>query len=213
MQQGGRIDIATLAIASAASAVAAIVTSQFWYRGTPIAAAVTPVIVAFVSEALRHPTERLSRRRGPLTDVLPEAAGADPLPPSEEHAPRPAHDPQIRVYRAGRARVAWRAAILTGLLAFAIAAVFLTVPELIAGGSLGKGDHRSTIFGGKKKSDSGGSDSSQPAPAVTPPPTDTQTTPTETHPDITPQPTPGSEPVTPVPEPEPAPTPEPQPVG
>jgi opacity protein-like surface antigen len=48
-----------------------------------------------------------------------------------------------------RRRLAIRAAIATGLLAFAIAAAVLTVPELIAGQSIGKSDRKSTYFGGR----------------------------------------------------------------
>ena len=51
----------TLAIASAASASAAAVTSQLWIAGTWIAAAVTPLIVALVSELLHRPSERIAR--------------------------------------------------------------------------------------------------------------------------------------------------------
>src|ERR687885_605772 len=76
-----RLSIRTLVIASLASATAAVVTSHFWTQGTPIAAAVTPVIVALVSEMLHKPTdiivERLSTER---EAVLPEAAGAGPPP-------------------------------------------------------------------------------------------------------------------------------------
>ena len=56
-----RLNARTLAIASAASASAAAVTSQLWIAGTWIAAAVTPLIVALVSELLHRPTERLAR--------------------------------------------------------------------------------------------------------------------------------------------------------
>ncbi len=56
-----RLNARTLAIASAASASAAAVTSQLWIAGTWIAAAVTPLIVALVSELLHRPTERIAR--------------------------------------------------------------------------------------------------------------------------------------------------------
>jgi hypothetical protein len=57
-----RMSLRTLLIASIASATAAVVTSQFWTGGTPIAAAITPVIVALVSEMLHRPTEAIARR-------------------------------------------------------------------------------------------------------------------------------------------------------
>ena len=47
-----RLNTRTLTIASVASAAAAAVTSQLWIAGTWIAAAVTPLIVAVVSELL-----------------------------------------------------------------------------------------------------------------------------------------------------------------
>ena len=56
-----RLNVRTLAIASAASASAAAVTSQLWIAGTWIAAAITPLIVAVVSELLHRPTERIAR--------------------------------------------------------------------------------------------------------------------------------------------------------
>jgi hypothetical protein len=49
----------------------------------------------------------------------------------------------------------WRIAIVTGVLAFAVAVAVLTLPELIFGGAVSSG-HRTTIFGG-----SGGSSSEQ----------------------------------------------------
>jgi uncharacterized membrane protein YvlD (DUF360 family) len=142
----------TLAIASAASAAAALVTSQFWIRGTPIAAALTPIIVTLVSELLHRPTERIAQRLTTETDALPEAAGAQPPPPSEEIAPRPAPDPDVKVHRgARRRRIAWVTVLTTGLLAFVIAAVVLTVPELIAGGSVGGRDRATTLVPSKKE--------------------------------------------------------------
>ncbi len=158
MQERRSIELRTLVIASAASAAAALITSQFWIRGTPIAAALTPVIVALISELLHRPTEKIAQRLTVETDALPEAAGADPPPPSEEIAPAPARDPEINVYRSGgsarKRRIAWTAVLATGLLAFAIAAVVLTVPELIAGGSIGGRDRATTLVPSKKDRDS-----------------------------------------------------------
>jgi hypothetical protein len=167
-----RLSIRTLAIASVASATAAVLTSQFWAGGTPIAAAVTPVIVALVSEMLHRPTVAIERR---LTTesaaVLPEAAGAGPPPRTEEAARTralPAREPgsseSITVYggddgsrrpRGRRRRIAVNIVVVTAVLAFAIAAAALTLPELIAGESLGSGDGKTSLFGGKsgKKKD------------------------------------------------------------
>src|SRR3954465_13755505 len=55
----------TLAIASAASLTAAMVTSRFFPPGTIYASALTPVIVAAVSEMLNRPVARVPRLRRP----------------------------------------------------------------------------------------------------------------------------------------------------
>ena len=92
------LSVRTLIFASIGSAVAAILTSQFWIAGTPIAAAMTPVIVALVSELLHRPTERIAQRITTdtravrETDALPEAAGAGPPPREEERRPEPARE-------------------------------------------------------------------------------------------------------------------------
>jgi uncharacterized membrane protein YvlD (DUF360 family) len=166
MRENRGIELRTLAIASVASAAAALITSQFWIRGTPIAAALTPIIVTLVSELLHRPTEKIAARMTVETDALPEAAGAQPPPRSEEIAPRPAPDPDFKVYRSGsarRKRIAWATVLTTGLLAFVIAAVVLTVPELLAGGSIGGRDRATTLVPSKKQAKDDGGSQSDPA--------------------------------------------------
>jgi hypothetical protein len=193
----GGIDLRTLIIASAASAAAAVVVSQFWIRGTPIAAAVTPVIVALVSELLHRPTERIARqmtRDMPAigdapAEPLPEASAAAPPPASEERAPRVAPDDEpglageqrMRVYRSkgSRRRFAWGVALVTGLLAFAIAAAALTIPELIAGQSLVSPDRRTTLGGRERQPP----DEQPPAADERPDRTVTETVPAEPDPE------------------------------
>lgn len=138
-----RFKVRTLVIASIGSAAAAVITSQFWIVGTPIAAAMTPVIVALVSEMLHRPTEKIAQRFTSETDVLPEAAGAGPPP---RQAEPPARD--VTLYTQPRRRLPWRTILVTGVLAFAIGAAIITLPELIAGQSLGKGDGKISILGG-----------------------------------------------------------------
>jgi uncharacterized membrane protein YvlD (DUF360 family) len=190
MRQSRGIDVRTLIIASIASAAAALITSQFWIRGTPIAAALTPIIVTLVSELLARPTDKLAQRLTTETDALPEAAGAGPPPPSEETAPRPAPDPDFKIHRARgarRRRIAWVTVLTTGLLAFVIAAVVLTVPELIAGGSIGGRDRATTLVPSKKgdrgrETSGGDATDTVPAddePAETEPRTVTETVPSE----------------------------------
>src|SRR3954465_9502826 len=60
---GGGLSLRTLAIASAASLTAAMVTSRLFPPGTIYASALTPVIVAAVSEMLYRPVDRVSELR------------------------------------------------------------------------------------------------------------------------------------------------------
>lgn len=249
-EQQRSLSVRTLAIASVASAVAALLTSLFWTRGTPIAAAITPVIVALVSELLHRPAEVISQRFTTETDALPEAAGAGPPPPRQAREGEPARDdsetaveegpaataalrqatreraaaaqtrqdagnggrpprskmgevpPGARVYGSGsgsgsaKRSLPWKPIALTAALAFVIGAGILTLPELIAGQSLGGGDRGTTYFGGGSRADrdrSGAADEKEPAPK----------------PDQDPQATPQDRP-DPDPEAEQAPAPEPK---
>src|SRR5688572_21903179 len=160
-----RLNMRTVATASAASAAAALVTSQLWIAGTWIAAALTPVIVTLVSELLHRPTERIARGLTADREALrPSAATVHPDPRAPSRPARraePARPPgppgpagpagPVRVYRSGasersgrppgrRRKVAFGVVFGTAALAFVIAVLVLTVPELIAGGSIGKND-------------------------------------------------------------------------
>jgi hypothetical protein len=177
-EEEGRLSLRTLAIASAASAAAAIVVSQFWIAGTPIAAALTPVIVTLVSEMLSRPTEAVARRlTTERTALMPEAMGAGP-PEEEPVEPPPtvardfeAEGGPVRVYRPQRRRrIHPKVIAVTAALAFAIAAAIITVPELIAGGSIGKRDGRTTLFGGSR----GDRDRSEDEPADQPAPSEAE---------------------------------------
>jgi hypothetical protein len=181
-----RLNLRTLAIASIASAVAAAVTSQLWFAGTWIAAALTPVLVSLVSELLHRPTEVIVRARtsdrrvvrdraapAPQVTVPPETgrargrpserppqprrpdgqAAGRPVPPAGEPdpaAPRPGEAGPVRVYRqpAGRAprrRIAYGVVAATAAIAFVIGVVALTTTELLAGESIGRSGHRTSI--------------------------------------------------------------------
>lgn len=146
-----RHNIRTLVIASAASATAAAVTSQLWIAGTWIAAAITPVLVALVSEILNRPAERIARAWTSERPALPD----DPAPPPRT-TPSPGEgEAPVRIYRAGsssrpsRRKLAIGTILAIGGLAFVIAVVTITAGELIAGESIGKGDRRTTFGGGK----------------------------------------------------------------
>lgn len=61
-RERSEIDFSTLVITAVASAVAAFIASKVWERGALASAAFTPVIVALVKEALRRPSEAVTRR-------------------------------------------------------------------------------------------------------------------------------------------------------
>jgi hypothetical protein len=158
-----RSNALTLVIASVASASAALVVSQLWIAGTWIAAAITPVLVALFSELLHRPTKRISRG---MTSDRPALAE-----PRESEAP-------VRIYRAGatrtrRRKIAYGAVFGTAAIALSIAVVALTIPELVAGQSVGKNNGKTTFFGGGGKKRSAKRQQT---------PTNTSTTQTQTQP-------------------------------
>jgi hypothetical protein len=196
------IELTTLFLSAIASAAAAYITSKIWAPGTLFSAAMSPVIVALVKEGLRKPTEKVvnvvpvvaspSRWTRPsasdpgLVPEQPPAAAPEPVAPEAPHVVLPPvvaadHGP-VNVYSTRGRRLRWRIALITGLLGFAICVVLFTVPELIAGQSIGRGSgHATTIFGGhatKHAKKSGTSTST--TSTTTTPTTTTQTTPTRT---------------------------------
>jgi hypothetical protein len=160
--QGG-LSVKTLLIAGVASATAAIVIPMLWRPGTVFAAAMTPIVVALVSETLRRPVETVSsvrvRRTARGTALLdpPPAEPFDPLaPPSAEELavlPEAATAPRAEHRRPLTGRQ-WKVALITGLAAFAIVAVLFTGTELLAGAPVAGESGRTTFFGGSSNSDS-----------------------------------------------------------
>src|SRR5829696_8610677 len=59
-QQSSGLSIQTLVISAAAAVAAATIVPMIWERGTIIATAMTPIIVALVSEGLRKPVQHVS---------------------------------------------------------------------------------------------------------------------------------------------------------
>ncbi len=190
-----RLNLRTLVIASAASASAAAVTSQLWIAGTWIAAAVTPVMVALVSEILNRPTEKIARawtsERGPAGVQEPLRAGREPRPPPPVE-PRPlppvrpsnGSDPPVRIYRQPashttrrRGRIAIGVVAATAAIAFGVAVFTITAGELIAGGSIGKSSGRTTLGVGNKKKDKDEPTSTDGREQTTTEQTETSTTP------------------------------------
>ena len=220
-----RLNTRTLMIASVASASAAAVTSQLWIAGTWVAAAVTPVLVALLSEALHRPTERIAQKWTSDQPALGKRAASpreavapphgDPLQPSEAE-PAPATAGPMRVYRQPTARTPRRHIALgvvaaTAAIAFAVAVIALTAGDLLSGGSIGKGGGRTTLFSdsGKEQQEEQKQD---PTPGQAQPDetnTTTEQTPTT---DTAPAPSPSdTAPVTPVDPTQTAPAPVPQP--
>src|SRR3954449_9232229 len=70
---GGGLSLRTLGIASAASLTAAMVTARLFPPGTIYASALTPVIVAAVSEMLNRPATAVSERRRQRRTMAQEA--------------------------------------------------------------------------------------------------------------------------------------------
>jgi hypothetical protein len=167
--EGGGIDLLTLAITAAASACAAYVTSQVWASGTLASAAVTPVLVALIKEALAKPAVVVTRAVPVRGVVRSSTPGEEPPAPLEQVGERVAQHGEIPGRSRSFGRRAWQTAIVTGLLGFLVAAVIITVPELVSGKSVTGGGGQTTLLGGHRKSSS-----------TTTTPTQTQTAPAET---------------------------------
>lgn len=172
---GGGLSLQTLVVASAASLTAAMVSSRLFPPGTVYASALTPVIVAAVSEALNRPAAKAGELARQRRMVVSEArrrqtqrvVGGEqsPLRGAPEFAQGPAaaeelgangdaghadpgRPPEMRIHGTRRwGRIHPKVAIATGLAAFAIAAAVLTLPELLFGGAVAT-THRTTFFGG-----------------------------------------------------------------
>lgn len=164
------IDLPTLIVTAVASATAAYVTSKLWAPGTLGAAAFTPVLIAVLKEMLYKPAEVVTRVvpvRGVVRSTAP--SGEPQRPPAspevvEERVPQPGE--AAGVSRGPRGRN-WKVAVVTGLLGFVLAAVIITVPELVAGGSAAGGGRETTFFGGGNGSSTDPSDTTTTTPDET----------------------------------------------
>jgi hypothetical protein len=235
-KQSEGLNLQTLVVAAVASGVAAILVSHVWKDGTVLAAAMTPVLVSILKEALQRPMQSEVVRRSAsrvssvataparrVTSAGSRSAGGSSATRTYEPPPATgngngarndvvAAGPRRDYSTAGGSRAGFltrlrgthlKIAIATGLLAFVVAAVVITVPELLFGGAVSSG-HSTTIFGGgsdsaskkdkadKSKQDQNSQDQ-QPTDKGTSTPTDTgttstpqQTTPTQTQTQSTP---------------------------
>ncbi len=163
-----RLNTRTLTIASVASASAAAVTSQLWIAGTWIAAALTPVLVALISEAMHRPTERIARA---WTSEREMRATQAATPTRREPTTVSGTAGPVRVYRQSgprttmltKRRIAIGTVAATAAIAFAIGILALTTVDLVSGGSVGKGSGRSTLFSGSSSKEQPQQDQSQDA--------------------------------------------------
>jgi hypothetical protein len=155
-EEARRLNTRTLTIASVASATAAAVTSQLWIAGTWIAAALTPVLVALMSEAMHRPTERIARAW--TSDR--EARSMRAISPTRSEPTAVTGTPgPVRVYRTDdsrrgsptlltKRRIAIGTVAATAAIACVIGLLTLTTADLVSGGSVGKGSGRLTLAGG-----------------------------------------------------------------
>ena len=180
-----RLNTRTLTIASVASASAAAVTSQLWIAGTWIAAALTPVLVAMISEAMHRPTERIARA---WTSEREMRATQAATPTRREPTTVSGTAGPVRVYRQSgprttmltKRRIAIGTVAATAAIAFAIGILALTTVDLVSGGSVGKGSGRSTLFSGSDRKEQPQQDQSQDAnPDKQQQPEQQQTTPSD----------------------------------
>jgi hypothetical protein len=211
------ISIQTLVISSLAAVAAAVVVPMIWERGTLIATAMTPVVVALVSEALRKPAEAITTvaprvtRRSATGAAVRAPERFEPLPPEErEPVPEGREEDPLGLRAAPRPRRHWKIALATGAAAFVLAVIALTASELVFGGPATKNAGRTTFFGSGSKQEATPAPSSSATPQneeATPEATETPTaTATATpSPDATETPTPtvGAAPQTASPSPTP----------
>jgi hypothetical protein len=113
-------------VASVASVVAAVLTREVFDAGVVASAAITPIVVALVSDSLY-----LASRGGRVKPAEPAPDGAT----------------TTALTAAPRRRLPIVGAILIGLLAFLIAVLVLTIPEAVSGTSVTGGGDQTTFFG------------------------------------------------------------------
>jgi hypothetical protein len=215
-EKRSNLSLQTLLISSISAVVAAAVVPLFWQRGSLIATAITPIVVALASEALNRPAKaitaaapKVARRsatgaalrsrqptgvgaRGEGPERVARAPRGSAPPPTRQAAPPAwsgdAEDPfGLRAPEPRRRRLPVRLAVITGLIAAVIGAGVVTASELaVFGRSIGHSGRETSLFGGKTRHHA------TPTPTPTPTPTGTATgTPT---PSATATPTPTATP-------------------
>ncbi|HEX8857147.1 MAG TPA: hypothetical protein VF752_16250 [Thermoleophilaceae bacterium] len=195
--KSGGVSLDTIIVASLASVTAMLITSHFWKGGTVISAAMTPVIVALASEAYRRPARKVTQLAPAVKRLAPVAESRQPARGRARGGTLTASRPQQRTFERNggsssgngggvtiyrpRRNLHVKAAIATGLVAFVIGALVLTVPELVFGGSVTTGS-RTTLFGGGHSSASRDRQKTTTQPEQTQPQQNPQSSPTPTTP-------------------------------
>jgi hypothetical protein len=196
-EKSGGLSLQTLLISSVSAAVAAAVVPLFWEKGSIFATAITPIVVAIVSEALNRPAKaitaaapkvtRRSATGAALRSPQPSGVGARgagpervargqdgaPPPQTRESAAPPAwsgnaEDPfGLHAAEPARRRFPLRLAVATGLVAALIGAGIVTASELTVFGHSIGHSNRETSLFGGKEKPSKSKATPTPTPSAT----------------------------------------------
>jgi hypothetical protein len=187
-KSSGGLSLQTLLISSISAVIAAVVVPTFWERGSLIATAITPIVVALASELLNRPAKaitaaapkvaRRSATGAALRSPQPTGVGARGEGPERvAHGGVPpwsgdADDPfGLRADVPPRRRFPVRLAVITGLIAAVVGAGVVTASELtVFGHSIGYSGRQTSLFGGRTHNAK-----ATPTPTPTPGATDTAT--------------------------------------
>jgi hypothetical protein len=166
-EKSSGLSLQTLLISSISAVVAAVVVPTFWERGSLIATAITPIVVALASELLNRPAKaitaaapkvaRRSATGAALRSPQPTGVGARGEGPERvAHGGAPpwsgdTEDPfGLRADEAPRRRLPVKLGIVTGLIAAVVGAGVVTASELaVFGHSIGHSGRETSLFGGK----------------------------------------------------------------
>jgi hypothetical protein len=161
---GGALSLRTLLVASGASALAAVVVHQLWQPGAIIGAAITPILVALFSEALRRPAQRVTVPRGAAAPGGRRAAAGEPVVATGKVTAGGLSERRVYGSRRGPRRL--RLALLVGVAAFALGGAALTLSELVLDGAVAHRD-QTTLFGGSDRDEATTTEDQpeEPAPA------------------------------------------------
>ncbi|MDA0168985.1 hypothetical protein OJ998_07800 [Solirubrobacter taibaiensis] len=186
-QEKGGLQLSTLLISSLSAVAAAVVVPYFWERGSLIAVAVTPIVVALVTEALNRPTKVITKaaprvtRRTAAHDAHEVKGVEEPERVArwgDDDDPFGLRTPQRSKQRRG---FPWRLGIVTGLVAAVIGAGVVTASELaIFGHSVGEKGRSTSVFGGSSSNSTDEEETPTPTPTATATATEEEATPEAT---------------------------------